>query len=287
MNINDVIQLDVNRMDIYEAIDKAKRHDFIDNLRIRNPIVSFDSKVRGYLGEIALIKWFEAHGINNFRRNRIENTYTCDIDLAIIHEGRTINCEIKTSKIPYAANNSLERVIDICDIKIIKRNNTDEIIIDNDVYLQIYYLFSTQEHDRLLIETYEETGIDANSDTEVIYDTYNYSDYLDRTYFVAWDERNNIINRLHRMPVEERTYTISMRDFYSCKLFSAPPPIGLLDFLDDEPHDTLYGYGYFYHKNRFCRGIRNVRENELSIFNNEYDAIINGYRRCTFNDCAE
>lgn len=287
MNINDVIQLEIEESDIYEAIGKAKNHVFIDNLRTRHPIVSFDSKVRGYLGEIALKKWLMTHNITNFRSNNIQNTYTCDIDLAIIQEGRTINCEIKTSKIPHGANGSLEQVIDMCDIKIIKRNNTNEVIIDNDVYLQIYYLLPTQEHDNFLISTYDNTGVDSSFSVRQIYNTYDYFEYLDKTYFVAWDERNNIINKLNRMPVRERTYTISMRTFHSCKLYSALKPIDLIDFFYDNATVNLYGYGYFYHKNRNCRGIRNVRDSELFLFNNEPDAIANGYRCCTFNDCSE
>lgn len=286
VNANDVIKIEIERADIFEAIRMAKGHNFIDNLRHRSPIVSFDSKVRGYLGEIALKKWLRAHNINNFRSNRITNMYICDIDLALVKDGRIINCEIKTSKMPHClANNSLRSIIDRCDIKIIKRNNTDEIIIDNDVYLQIYYFLSTQEHDRFLIDTYEATQVDADCSVEEIYDVYRYYDYIDKTYLVAWDERNHITQNLLRMRVEEQTYRIAMRTFYSCRLSSAFAPIELIDFLNSEPPTTLYAYGYFYHKNRDCKGIRNIKDSDLQIFDNQYDAIANGFKRCTFSDC--
>ena len=58
MNINDIIKLQVSKEDVLEAIQKAKWHSFIDNLRDRHINIQFDSKLRGYIGEIALKNWF-------------------------------------------------------------------------------------------------------------------------------------------------------------------------------------------------------------------------------------
>lgn len=234
MNINDIILLNVSREDVLEAIRKAKNHNFIDNLRNRHIIVSFDSKVRGYLGEIAIEKWLVNNGIDRFCTNAMEdNMYACDIDLEIISGSNRYNCEIKTSKTPDYTHNNMQRVINDCDIKIIKRRQGNNIDIDRDIYIQIYYRFPTQEHDRFLINRYEQSGINISSNDDAIYETYEYERYLNNIYFVAWEERNNITQRLQNMSLADRVYTIGMRTFYTCKLRDSIEPIRLIDFINN------------------------------------------------------
>lgn len=234
MNINDIILLNISREDVLEAIRKAKTHHFIDNLRNRHIIVSFDSKVRGYLGEIAIEKWLVDKGINRFRTNTMDdNMYACDVDLEIITDSNRFNCEIKTSKTPDYTHNNLQRVIDDCDIKIIKRQQGDNICIDRDIYIQIYYHFPTREHDSFLINRYNESGVNIFADVDDIYETYGYERYLNNTYFVAWEERNNITQRLQSMNYADRVYQISKRTFYTCKLRDSIEPLRLIDFINN------------------------------------------------------
>lgn len=227
MTINDVIRLEIDRTDIISAIHSAKNHQFLDNLRDRSPIVSFDSKVRGYLGEIAIKKWLIAHNIDQFRRNRI-NEYSCDIDLDIISNNKSISCEIKTSKIP-DRNANLNSVINCCDIKIIKRNA--DVMVDRDMYIQIYYEKLTKDHDNFLIRTYNATGIDSNADENIIYDTYHYSEYINHAYFVAWDYKEHIESRILALPQERRTYRIGRRVFFTCKIRESNAPISLIEYI--------------------------------------------------------
>lgn len=227
MKFNDIIKLNIEKGDVIEAIEKAKRHQFLDNLRRRSPIVAFDSKVRGYLGEIAIKKWLIDHGVTDFRTRGLDE-HSCDVDLDIILNNTDISCEIKTSKIPDSIG-TLEKVVNSCDIKIIKRN--DFIMADRDVYIQIYYNLLTKVHDKVLIYRYSETGVGADSNAELIYETYSYWRYLDNTFFVAWDHKSNIEDRLLSLPEDKRTYSISMRTFYSCPIRCSCEPDQIIEYI--------------------------------------------------------
>ena len=234
MNIGDIITLNIDEENVLEAIRKAQCHYFVDNLRKRHIIVAFDSKVRGYLGEIAIKKWLSDGGINRFYSNKMADDMYCDIDLEIISAlGHRYTCEIKTSKIPDYTHNSMQRVINDCDIKIIKRNPDNTIYIDRDIYIQIYYGLLTRAHDNFLISRYNESKITINSPADEIYRTYEYWRYINNIYFVAWEERNNITRRLQNMRIDKRTYSIGFRTFYTCKLRDSIAPIVLINFLNN------------------------------------------------------
>ena len=63
MKYNEIIKLNLSKKDVINALAKAKEQDFIDNLREGHVYIQFDSKLRGYVGEIALKKWFLENGI--------------------------------------------------------------------------------------------------------------------------------------------------------------------------------------------------------------------------------
>lgn len=56
MKYQDILKIVLTKEEIITAIAKAKEQNFIDNLRDRHINVQFDSKLRGYIGEIALKK---------------------------------------------------------------------------------------------------------------------------------------------------------------------------------------------------------------------------------------
>ena len=58
----------------------AKEQNFIDNLRDRHVNVQFDSKLRGYIGEIALKKWFLENNIKITTTNYFEEDIGIDVD---------------------------------------------------------------------------------------------------------------------------------------------------------------------------------------------------------------
>ncbi|MEE8341557.1 MAG: hypothetical protein V3R52_05630 [Candidatus Neomarinimicrobiota bacterium] len=52
MKYQDILKLDLTKDDVIEAIAKGKENDLIDNLRDRHVNVQFDSKLRGYIGDM-------------------------------------------------------------------------------------------------------------------------------------------------------------------------------------------------------------------------------------------
>ena len=50
------VNIPLQKAEVMQALQQALQHSFIDNLRSRHPNVAFDSKLRGYVGEIAFRK---------------------------------------------------------------------------------------------------------------------------------------------------------------------------------------------------------------------------------------
>lgn len=101
LTINDVITINLSKDEILSCINKTKQHSFVDNLRYRHANVQFDCKLRGYIGEYAIEKWFIENGIDLETTNYIEDGGNIDIDFLI--KGK--NIELKTSLIPDADAN--------------------------------------------------------------------------------------------------------------------------------------------------------------------------------------
>ena len=102
---------------------QAQQHVFIDNLRMRNTFVQFDSKVRGYLGEITVKKLLQDSDIEIANCDEYVDGSNEDIDIKL----RTSNAddlivEIKTSLIPDKWK-TIQNTIKYADIKIIKRED--------------------------------------------------------------------------------------------------------------------------------------------------------------------
>ena len=96
MKFDEIINIGITVDEVKEAIIKAQQNDFIDNLRNRHPNVSFDSKLRGYIGEIGLSKWFASNNIILGDRNVQPDDFGLDIDF----EYKGLSMELKTSLIP-------------------------------------------------------------------------------------------------------------------------------------------------------------------------------------------
>lgn len=54
MKYSDIKQMVFSKDDVLSVVKHARKEHFEDNLRNRNEFVAFDSKARGYLGEIYL-----------------------------------------------------------------------------------------------------------------------------------------------------------------------------------------------------------------------------------------
>ena len=63
MLFNQILKISITEEEVKNAIVLSQSSLFRDNLRSRHPNVSFDSKIRGYVGEIGLKKWFTQNNI--------------------------------------------------------------------------------------------------------------------------------------------------------------------------------------------------------------------------------
>ena len=115
MLFNQIVKILITKEEVIEAIKKAKEQNFIDNLRYRHPNVSFDSKLRGYIGEIGLKKWFIENNIDIVVQNYIDDGLSIDIDF----QYKNLDIELKTSLIP-DIDGDLETAFNKRDIKLIK-----------------------------------------------------------------------------------------------------------------------------------------------------------------------
>ena len=80
MKYQDILKIALTKEEIIEAVTKAQEQNFIDNLRERHINVQFDSKLRGYIGEIALKKWFLENDIKITTTNYFEEDIGIDVD---------------------------------------------------------------------------------------------------------------------------------------------------------------------------------------------------------------
>lgn len=254
VSIEDVILLDINENDTKSVIKKALSEDFNkrDNLRDRHSNVQFDCLLRGYIGEVGIIKWFQQHGITFDETNYIsDDSGNIDIDLLYrygMDNQKTI--EIKTSLIPdnFVKNtqdtlSKISTCINTFDIKLIKRNNEEIENLKGDIHIQIYYGDLRKGKDefleRLLIDV-NENGItidDAlNKLIDTIYDSIYAQSYLTRTFFVGWIDKETLINQINNKTGENKTWSFggSRRRFWTCKIKNeARKPIELISYIQN------------------------------------------------------
>ena len=145
VSINDVVNIKLSKEEILSCIAKTQQHTFLNNLRERHPNIQFDCKLRGYVGELALKKWFGEKDIEIEAIDYLEDGENIDIDFVITGQ----NIELKTSLIPDADGN-IENVIAKRDIKIIRRGNDAIEDLKGDVHLQVYYQQHRQKKDNWL-----------------------------------------------------------------------------------------------------------------------------------------
>lgn len=225
ITINDVIKLEVTKEDIIECIKKTQSIMFIDNLRIRHPNVKFDCKLRGYIGELAIKKWFKKNNIHIERTNHIADGENIDIDFIV----SGTNIELKTSLIP-DNDIDIKGVIERRDIKLIRRNNQSIEELRGDIHMQIYYQQKTKAKDKWLEE---QKNIDLTSkDAEYLYESLKAKCYLTTTFFVAWIDKEEIIKRINSLPENRRTWSFvnSKRDYWVCPLKDSNKPTDLINY---------------------------------------------------------
>ena len=237
IDITDVILLDITKQDILDSIAKAhKNKNFIDNLRDREGILKFDCKVRGYVGEIGIKKFLKKYGIA-YSDGAVPTTFTSDVDLKIDGVLKTYTAEIKTSLIPERwSNNGTEVFVRNCinggDIKIFRAYDTQQPNdLDRDIYIQIYFREVKDSREAFLSQLISKHPDILDWDNETIYECLNYHSLIENTFFVAWIDKPRLVERLNKMPANNRTWTSDKRVFWKCKIAYSQPPSKIILFV--------------------------------------------------------
>lgn len=226
VTISDAIKLKLTKEDILSCIEKTKQHTFIDNLRYRHKNVQFDCKLRGYIGELAIEKWFSSNGIILSITNYLKDGDNIDIDFLV--KGK--NIELKTSLIS-DADGDLATAISRRDIKLIKRGSDTIEQLRGDIHMQIYFSQKTRERDNWL----KAQTIDLESqDNDYLYNQFNAEQYLNTTFFVAWIDKPSLVAHINSSPIHQRYWSFpnSQRFFWNCKLSISRKPIELISYIN-------------------------------------------------------
>jgi len=256
VNVEDIVKLIVTEEDLKECVKKSlcENLKYVDNLRFRHPNVRFDCLVRGCIGENAILKWFEEHGIL-FKsvKQKLDDDFNIDIDLIYEANGRDIKIEVKTSLVPdklfnkYSNNNRLllEKILESCDIKLIRRTrngrkeNIDEL--RGDIHLQIYFLIPRRERDILLENLKINCNIASMCIAEVfdklvekIYNEALIHNYMSNIFLVGWIDKETLITFVRNKYIENPTWSYGKREFWRCNIKKdAKPPRELISYLEN------------------------------------------------------
>ncbi len=226
--MSQAIHLPIDQQEILEAIQIARASDYIDNLRKRHPLVAFDSRLRGLIGERCFEKWLNLHSIEATAKNQMDEGTGMDIDFSFQFGERSIHLELKTSLLP-DVDQTIENVIRNRDIKLIRRGTQEVNQLSGDVHCQIIYQQLRLRKDDWLKK--QKTGI-LKASKEEIYEALACRRYLQDCYFVGWIDKATLIEQIKNKNAYLQIWKYGFREFWTCNLMrEANPPIELTDYL--------------------------------------------------------
>jgi hypothetical protein len=225
MNVNEIQLINQTYNQVIEAITLSRKSVYLDNLRSRSKIVSFDSKVRGYLGEILISELLKNHNIKILSVNSNYKNQNIDTDIEVLNpKGKKLKIECKTSLIPDIWNN-LENVVKFGDIKIIKREtNFNESLID--FHIQIYFNELRNKRDILLNKLDFEI---ESVDNEHIMKIMKYNSL--EVFIVSWIDKKSLQIYLEKQT--EKIWRFGQREFWKCPIKISNPPIMFIEAIKD------------------------------------------------------
>lgn len=220
--MSDFIKLNILDGDVDEAINYARDHIFLDNLRNRPPFVQFDTKMRGKIGEIGIGRLLDLSGISIIKSDVMDDGTNVDIDLLVGYGTFHNKIEIKTSLVPDKWK-TIDEVMENADIKIIKREE-DYHFIPMDVCVQIYFNSYRNKRDDHLKRL---KGDISKMTNDEIKSKLNVSNL--KQIFVAWIDKASLINFLDSQ--KEKIWNFGMREFWRCPLKISRKPSEFVWFL--------------------------------------------------------
>lgn len=213
--MNKAVNIPLQKSEVLQALKKSLQNNFIDNLRNRHPNVQLDSKLRGYVGELAFSKWMAQHGISFESSNHLDANSGMDIDFQFRGKDRILQIELKTSLIP-DADETLAEVLRKRDIKLIRRGNQTIEDLKGDLHVQFFFKQLRIRKDEWL----KKQAIDFNASLQTIYQKLAAFRYETDTYFLRWIDKESLIQQIQEKPLHMRQWKYGQRAFWCCNLLN-------------------------------------------------------------------
>ncbi len=221
------MHIPLTKEEILSALEKALSQNFIDNLRNRHPNVALDSKLRGYVGELAFKKWANTHQIQFKNSNIKDYSSGMDIDFVFEKGSEKLDIELKTSLIP-DVDQDLQEMMTRRDIKLIRIREKSIRELDGDIHAQIVFKQLRLRKDDWL----KKQSIDFKQSLETIYTQLAAYRYENDTHFLGWIDKNTLIDQINQKPQHLQKWKYGMREFWTCNLKTeAKKPELLIEFL--------------------------------------------------------
>jgi hypothetical protein len=148
------------------------------------------------------------------------------VDIDFFYKGK--NMELKTSLVP-DADQTIQNAVLNRDLKLIKREGKIENL-RGDIHLQVFFNQKRKAKDNWL----KTLKIDfISKDPKIIYNSICAWRYKEDMFFVGWIDKSTLIERIHSLLEQERTWTFqkSKREFWTCKIQNCHKPSELIDYL--------------------------------------------------------
>ena len=214
MYFNQIRKVSLSENEIKTAIVRSKEYNFIDNLRYRHKNISFDCKIRGFIGEIALIKWLNKNNININEEMINYKNDSDSMDVDIYYNG--LNIELKTSLVP-DIDRTINNVFKKRDIKLIRRTKKIEDL-SGDIHIQIYFDHLRRKKDNWLSSQVVDL---SSNDIDYLYDKLLCKSYKEKTYLFCWIDKETLVKRINSYDnFNQRIWSFpsSKRTFWKCPL---------------------------------------------------------------------
>lgn len=222
-----ILHIPLEKAEIVSALELALSQNFIDNLRNRHPLVALDSKLRGYIGELAFQKWAKTNGIEFQDSNVKDSISGMDIDFIYIHNGKRINIELKTSLIP-DVDQDLQEMMHRRDIKLIRRNNATIEELAGDVHVQLIFKQLRLRKDDWL----KKQAVNLDEPVEEIYHKIAAYRYQSDCFLAGWVDKTTLIEQVNQKAKHLKVWKYGKRAFWICNLErEAKTPHQLINYL--------------------------------------------------------
>jgi hypothetical protein len=229
--VSSVVHIPLTKKEILPALHTALQQNFIDNLRDRHPNITLDSKLRGYVGEIAFKKWAKSYEIEFIASNIKDHSSGMDIDFVVEVGSKSLNLELKTSLIPDVDRDLIE-MINRRDIKLIRRKDKTIEGLDGDIHVQIAFKQLRLRKDDWLTKQ----AIRFDSNIEEIYTKLAAFRYETDTFLMGWIDKPALVKQINEKPQHLQKWKYGMREFWCCNLKKdAKKPLSLIEYLKAEP----------------------------------------------------